>query len=110
MSDILETALTPEQVVEILAKRGISISARSLRERARALGAYRKAGRVLLLMPEHIEMIIAEPQKIKLARLRKKSLASAPLPKAVKPAAPTKPDYAPIKFLNPAYRKPSSKG
>ncbi|MBY2932498.1 hypothetical protein [Rhizobium leguminosarum] len=57
MPDI-EGAITPEQLVAKFAKAGISISERTLRERARQVGAYRLIGKTMFLMPEDVEKII----------------------------------------------------
>ncbi|MGG7519646.1 hypothetical protein ACQ3G6_17360 [Allorhizobium undicola] len=54
----LSNALTPATAVAILAERGIKISERTLRERARQLGACREIGKALFLMPADIETIL----------------------------------------------------
>ncbi|OOO31641.1 UNVERIFIED_ORG: hypothetical protein BTE55_13630 [Rhizobium sophorae] len=54
----IEGAITPEQLVARFAKAGISISERTLCERARELGAYRQVGKTMFLMPEDFETII----------------------------------------------------
>ncbi|WP_133118169.1 hypothetical protein [Rhizobium hidalgonense] len=54
----IESAITPEQLVAKFAKAGISISERTLRERARQVGAYRLIGKTMFLMPEDVEKII----------------------------------------------------
>lgn len=66
MPDI-EGAITPSQLVERFAKAGIRISERTLRERARQLGAYRQMGKTMFFMPEDVETIVEaskpEPKK-----------------------------------------------
>lgn len=57
MPDI-EGAITPAQLVARFAKAGISISERTLRERARQIGAYRQMGKAMFFMPEDIEALI----------------------------------------------------
>jgi len=72
MPDI-EGAITPAQLVAKFAKAGITISERTLRERARELGAYRRVGKTMFLMPEDVDVII----------------------EAAKPKATIRPDAAP---------------
>ena len=52
-------ALTPHAVVAILQSKGIAVSERTLREKARRLGACRIIGKAMFLMPEDIDAIIA---------------------------------------------------
>lgn len=54
---------TPEQVVAAFRARGIEVSERTLRQRARKLGACRILGKTMILLPEHVDLIIAEPDK-----------------------------------------------
>jgi hypothetical protein len=56
-SRIIAEGKTPGQWVAELAARGIPVSERSLRERARALGACRLLGNAMILLPEHIDRI-----------------------------------------------------
>jgi hypothetical protein len=58
-------ALTPAALVAKFAEAGIVIPERTLRERARQLGAYRLIGKTMFLMPEDIELILdaAKPQQ-----------------------------------------------
>jgi len=60
----LSGALTPKALVAKFAETGITISERTLRERARQLGAYRLIGKTMFLLPEDIEVILeaAKPQ------------------------------------------------
>ncbi|MBY2921033.1 hypothetical protein HF259_06215 [Rhizobium leguminosarum] len=57
MPDI-EGAITPSQFVERFAKAGIHISERTLRERARQIGAYRQMGKTMFFMTEDIDTLI----------------------------------------------------
>lgn len=57
MPDI-ESALTPTQLVERFAKAGIQISERTLRQKARQIGAYRLIGNTMFLMPEDVEALL----------------------------------------------------
>lgn len=61
--NILAEALSPAAVVASLREKGIVIAERAIRERARALGACRVLGKTMLLLPEHIELILAEPKQ-----------------------------------------------
>ena len=54
---------TPEQVVAAFKAKGIEVSERKLRERARKLGACRILGKTMILLPEHVDLIIAEHDK-----------------------------------------------
>lgn len=53
---------SPAEWVASFAARGIAISERTLRERARELGACRILGHAMLILPEHIDMIFEAPQ------------------------------------------------
>jgi len=57
-------AVTPTALVAKFAEAGITISERTLRERARQLGAYRLIGKTMFLMPEDIEVVLeaSKPQ------------------------------------------------
>jgi hypothetical protein len=57
---ILETGKTPGQWVQTFSEFGIEISERSLKERARQIGAFCSLGKALLLKPEHIDRIFEE--------------------------------------------------
>ncbi|WP_210212010.1 hypothetical protein [Mesorhizobium sp. M2A.F.Ca.ET.043.02.1.1] len=60
---ILENGKTPEEWVKIFkAERGVHLSARTIRENARRLGACRMLGKVMMLLPEHIDRLFQEPQ------------------------------------------------
>ena len=54
---------TPEQWVAELKSKGVAISTRTLREKARRLGACCQLGRAVILLPEHIDAIFQEPDK-----------------------------------------------
>ena len=54
----LSNAFTPRAVVAILQSRGIVVSERTLREKARKLGACRVIGKAMFLMPADIDAII----------------------------------------------------
>lgn len=54
----LDGAITPAAAVAKLQALGIHVSERTLRERARALGACRIIGKVMFLLPADIETIL----------------------------------------------------
>lgn len=54
--------MPPEEVVEKMAKAGIIISERALREKAKRLGCYRKLGRAIGFYPTDIEKLM-EPDE-----------------------------------------------
>ena len=60
---ILQDGKTPAQWVDALAANGVDISERTLRERARSLGACRVLGKAMILLPEHIDQIFEEPDQ-----------------------------------------------
>ena len=61
MTDILDRAISPADAVAKLADKGIRVSKRTLRLRARELGACRMFGNAMFLLPEHLDRIFAEP-------------------------------------------------
>jgi len=54
----LERAISPTEATAMLAKAGVPISERTLRAKARQIGACRVIGRCMFLMPEDIDRII----------------------------------------------------
>lgn len=60
-ADLLERAVSPAEAVDRLGKRGVKISERTLREKARRIGAYRELGQAMFFLPEDLEKIM-EPQ------------------------------------------------
>ncbi|KQZ96885.1 hypothetical protein ASD74_06420 [Rhizobium sp. Root564] len=54
----LTKAMTPSSVVETFRSRGIQISERTLREKARRIGAFREIGKAMFFMPEDIEALL----------------------------------------------------
>lgn len=54
----LSKAITPGAVVEILAKCGVVVSERTLREEARRTGACRIIGRAMFFMPDDLDRIV----------------------------------------------------
>lgn len=97
MSDVLRDAITPTRAVELLAERGIKISERTLRARARKIGACRLLGRTMLLLPEHIDLIFAEPLMARSLRIQRRHVSIPAPPKHRAPRSPApKPDYPPV--------------
>lgn len=58
---ILDRVISPAEAVEILFTRGVKVSERTLREKARRIGAYREVGQAMFFLPEDLEKIM-EPQ------------------------------------------------
>ncbi len=58
MTTLLDRAISPAAAVEKLCAVGIEVSERTLRERAREIGAYRQIGRAIFFMPEDLERIM----------------------------------------------------
>lgn len=61
MSRALDEVISPAEAVETLGRRGLKISERSLREKARLIGAYRQIGKAIFFLPSDLEKIM-EPQ------------------------------------------------
>lgn len=59
MASFVEDAQTPESWVEQLRARGIRLSARRLREKARTYGQFYCLGRTVFLSADHVETILA---------------------------------------------------
>ena len=55
----LENALSPAKAVELFREKGIQVSERALRAKARRLGAYREIGKAMFFLPEDIVAIMA---------------------------------------------------
>ena len=58
MSQIVEKALTPQEWSLKLQARGMLISPRTIRSKAREYDQYYSLGRTMLLLPEHIDEIM----------------------------------------------------
>ncbi|MDK1493351.1 hypothetical protein QN219_25435 [Sinorhizobium sp. 7-81] len=78
----LDGALTPAAAVAKLQAAGIQVSERTLRERARALGACRVIGKAMFLLPSDIEVILE---------------AAKPKPRVRYDVSPYEPQPAPIR-------------
>lgn len=53
--------ISPADVVKRLAEKGIKVSERELRRRAREIGAYRQIGKAMFFLPEDLERIMEPP-------------------------------------------------
>jgi hypothetical protein len=69
-SQILDEGKTPSQWIKILAKRGVDISVRTLRERANETGAFYRLGRTMLITPAQIDTIFEGGQACRSKSLR----------------------------------------
>lgn len=96
---ILDGAISPAAAVEALAARGIKISERTLREKARRIGAYRELGQAMFFLPEDL-MKIMEPERAPVKSRGRKPVA----PALKQPRPPSKPvptrAIAPVRLLN----------
>ena len=54
-----EDALTPEEWCRKLEKTGATVSARTLRTKARELGQFYSLGRAMMLNSDHIEVLLS---------------------------------------------------
>lgn len=54
---ILTDGRTPEEWAEVFAKRGLKVPPRTIRRLAKQTGQFRGLGRMMILMPEHIDAI-----------------------------------------------------
>lgn len=70
MQDFVKAGRTPEQWSEALLERGIKLSPRTLRQKARKHGQFYALGRLMLITPFHIdEMLKAETSEANRAGL-----------------------------------------
>ncbi len=58
MSNLLENGKTPEQWCETLGQRGIKLSPRTLRAKARAHAQFYTIGNLMLILPRQFEAIL----------------------------------------------------
>ncbi|WP_404404870.1 hypothetical protein [Pelagibacterium halotolerans] len=58
---LLSEGKTPAQWVDEFRKKGVKVSERQLRAKAREKGAFWSLGKAMILMPEHIDEIFEEP-------------------------------------------------
>lgn len=66
MHELVDIGKTPEQWSELLCSRGIHLTPRTLRAKAREYGQYYSMGRVMILTPDHLEtMLKAEASREK---------------------------------------------
>lgn len=55
---IIDRAISPAAAVDMLGIKGVQISERTLKERAKEIGAYRQIGRAIFFTPEDLERIM----------------------------------------------------
>lgn len=60
-SDILQRAISVGKAVDILRTACVKVSERTLREKARRIGAYREIGQAMFFLPEDLEKLM-EPE------------------------------------------------
>jgi hypothetical protein len=61
-SRVLSAGQTPAQVCADFAAKGVHISERTLRAKARQLGACRIFGKAMILLPEHVDLLFEAPE------------------------------------------------
>jgi len=59
---VLDHGMTPGEVIADLRSKGYTISERTLRAKARELGACRIFGKAMILLPEHVDLIFGAPE------------------------------------------------
>lgn len=122
--DLLSRAISPAEAVEVLGKRGVKVSERTLREKARRIGAYRELGQAMFFLPEDL-MKIMEPKACSPQRSARKArsgfsagpstaAASKSAANGTRPQTPAAPSpksspssvkqVTPIRLLNPSSR------
>lgn len=68
---ILDHVISPADAVDILGKAGVKISERTLRDKARSIGAYRKIGQAMFFLPADLDAIAESclsPTALEIAR------------------------------------------
>lgn len=63
MLEHLVNGRTPEEWVAFLAERGMRLSSRTLRTKAREMGCFYSLGRSMVLSPQHIEALLTAEAK-----------------------------------------------
>ena len=66
MSEMLEAGMTPEQWSDYMQERGIKLSPRTLRAKARAHAQFYTIGNLMLILPTQFEAILtAETEHVR---------------------------------------------
>lgn len=102
---ILDNAITPAAAVDILWTKGVKVSERTLRERARKIGAYRQIGQAMFLLPEDLEKIM-EPQECSTPSKGRKARSTSRAARSTESASKNQP--AKLLSLPPAKRASGS--
>ena len=55
---LLDDVISPAEAVERLCEKGVKISERALREKARRIGAYREIGKAMFFLPADLDRIM----------------------------------------------------
>ncbi|MFN7596658.1 MAG: hypothetical protein ACK5PT_07910 [Cereibacter sp.] len=63
MLEHLVNGRTPEEWVTFLSERGMKLSSRTLRTKAREMGCFYSLGRSMVLSPQHIEALLTAKTK-----------------------------------------------
>ena len=58
---VLDRAISVEDAVRALGEKGVEVSPRTLKERAKEIGAYRQIGRAVFFLPEDLKRIMEPP-------------------------------------------------
>ncbi len=68
MLEHLANGRTPEEWVAFLAERGMRLSSRTLRVKAREMGCFYSIGRSMVLSPQHLEALLTAEAKVSAGR------------------------------------------
>jgi len=68
MSGLLESGKTPEQWCENLLGRGIKLSPRTLRSKARQHSQFYAIGRLMIILPDQLEAILLAETEVEHAQ------------------------------------------
>ena len=63
MLEHLNDGRTPEEWVKFLSAKGMRLSSRTLRTKAREMGCFYSIGRAMVLSPEHLEALLTAEAK-----------------------------------------------
>ncbi|NJM81217.1 MAG: hypothetical protein HC844_00885 [Tabrizicola sp.] len=63
MLEHLNEGRTPEQWVKLLSSKGMRLSSRALRTKAREMGCFYSIGRAMVLSPAHLETLLTAEAK-----------------------------------------------
>ena len=63
MLEAVENGKTPEEWSELLSSRGMPLSSRLIRSKARELGCFYSLGRAMILSSDHVEILLTAEAK-----------------------------------------------